>query len=99
MSGIQESEGTQTNQTKANCLAQNADADETGSDECDEWEEWDHVFAEQWQRHRYESFCSRQQRESRQPMSYADGSRLKMLWDSEQELKNWWITEQEKQCA
>ena len=32
-------------------------------------------------------------------MSYAAGSRLKMLWDSEQELENWWITEQEKQCA
>ena len=45
----------QANDTKANCLAQNADADETGSDECDEWDEWDHVFAEQWQRHQYES--------------------------------------------
>ena len=98
-SSIQESEGIQTNHMKANCLAQNPDADETGSDECDEWDEWDHVFAEQWQRHQYESYCWRQQRESRQPMSYADWSRLKMLWDSEQELKNWWITEQEKQCA
>ena len=89
----------QANDPKANCLAQNADADETGSDECDEWDEWDHVFAEQWQRHQYESYCWRQQRESQQPMSYADWSRLKMLWDSEQELKKWWITEQEKQCA
>ena len=32
-------------------------------------------------------------------MSYADWLPLKMLWDSEQELKNWWIAEQEKQCA
>ena len=55
-SSIQESEGIQTNHTEANCLAQNADADETGSDECDEWDEWDHVFAEEWQRHQYESY-------------------------------------------
>ena len=98
-SSIQESEGIQTNHTKANCLAQSADADETGSDECDECDEWVHVFAEQWQRHQYESYFCRQERESRQRMYYADWSRLKMLWDSEQELKNWWITEQEKQCA
>ena len=32
-------------------------------------------------------------------MSYADWSQLKMLWDCGQELKNWWIAEQEKQCA
>ena len=32
-------------------------------------------------------------------MSYADWSRLKMRWDSERQLKNWWITEQEKHCA
>ena len=56
-SSIQESEGIQKNHTKANCLAQNADADDTGSDECDEWDEWNHVFAEQWQRHQYESYC------------------------------------------
>ena len=95
-SSIQESEGIHTNQTKANCLAQNADADDTGSDE---WGEWDHVFAEQWQRHQYESYCWRQYRERQQPMSYADWSLLKMLWDSKQELKNCWIAEQEKQCA
>ena len=32
-------------------------------------------------------------------MSYADWSQLKMLWDCEQDLKNWWTAEQEEQCA
>ena len=32
-------------------------------------------------------------------MSYADWSRPMMLWDGEQELENWWVAEQEKQCA
>ena len=32
-------------------------------------------------------------------MSYADWSRLKMLWDNKQELKKCWFAQQEKECA
>ena len=65
--------------------------------DADEWDQWDGVFANQWQRHQCEGFCWRQQREGKQPMSYAAWSQLMTQFDAELELKRLWVADQGKQ--
>ena len=57
------------------------------------------VLANQWQRHQYEGFCWRQQREGKQPMPHAAWSQLKTQFGAELELKRLWVAEQDKQRA
>ena len=47
--------------------------------------------------HQYEGFFWRQQRQGKQPMSYAAWSQLKTQLDAELELKRLWVAEQENQ--
>ena len=69
----------------------------SNNNDADEWDEWDEVFANRRQRDQYEGFCRRQQREAKQPMSYAAWSQLKTQLDVELEPKRLWVAEQAKQ--